>query len=140
MCFLRDESPESAMEAYEKALKYRHMIHGIGLDSLETGRSPMLFDRVYKRAKADGFHLTAHCDVNAQDTHRNIHDCLTRLGGNGIGRIDHGLNAVERPELLEIIKATNTGLTCCLWGAYGYLFHVEGEQKLFRSMLRKLID
>ncbi|OQV02850.1 hypothetical protein CLAIMM_07975 [Cladophialophora immunda] len=140
MCFLRDESPEYAMETYEAALKYRDQIHGIGLDSLETGRSPMLFDEVFRRAKADGFHLTAHCDVNAQGTHQNIRDCLTKLGGDGIRRIDHGLNAVEQPELIEMLKATGTGLTCCLWGAYGYLFHVEGEQALFRDMLRKLFD
>lgn len=128
------------METYAAALKYRDMIHGIGLDSLETGRSPMLFDDVYRRAKSDGFHLTAHCDVNAQGTHQNILDCLTKLGGDGVRRIDHGLNAIERPELMELLKATNAGLTCCLWGAYGYLFHVEGEEKLFKGMLRKLFD
>ncbi|RMZ85554.1 hypothetical protein DV737_g577, partial [Chaetothyriales sp. CBS 132003] len=132
--------PEYALETYEAALKYRDQIHGIGLDSLENGRSPMLFDEVYRRAKADGFHLTAHCDVNAQGTHQNIRDCLTKLGGDGIRRIDHGLNAVEQPELLEMLKATGTGLTCCLWGAYGYLFHIEGEKALFRDMLRKIFD
>lgn len=140
MCFLRDESPESAMETYEAALKYRDMIHGIGLDSLEDGRPPSLFNDVYKRAKADGFHLTAHCDVDARDTHKHIHYCLTELAGDGIRRIDHGLNAVEQPELLEMLKNTNTGLTCCLWGVYGYLFQADGEQRLFRNMLRRLFD
>lgn len=137
---LRDESVESGLQTYESCLKYRDMIHGIGLDSLELGRSAMLFDDIYKRAKADGFHLTAHCDVNVPTTHEHILQCATKLSGDGISRIDHGLNAAQKPELIQILKVRDIGLTCCPWGAYGYLFHTEKEQSLFTDMIRKLFD
>jgi adenosine deaminase len=140
MCLLRDESVESGRETYEACLKYRDMIHGIGLDSYELGRSAMLFDDIYKRAKADGFHLTAHCDVNMPETHEHILECATKLSGDGITRIDHGLNAAEIPKLIQIIKERGIGLTCCPWGAYGYLVHIEGEKSLFTDMIRKLFD
>jgi hypothetical protein len=41
---------------------------------------------------------------------------------------------------MEMLKATNTDLTYYLCGPYGYLYHIGGEQKLFRDMLRNLFD
>lgn len=35
------------------------------------------------------------------------------IGGGGADRIDHGLNAADRPELIEIIKARGLGMTLC---------------------------
>lgn len=140
MCILRDEPVESGLQAYEACLKYRDMIHGLGLDSYELDRSAMLFDEIYKRAKSDGFHLTAHCDVNMPETHEHILECATRLGGDGIQRIDHGLNAADRPELIQIIKDKGIGLTACPWGSYGYIFRVEDESSLFADKIRRLFD
>ena len=47
------------MEHYLASLAYRDMIVGIGLDSNEDQRPPSLFEEIYLRARADGFHLTA---------------------------------------------------------------------------------
>jgi len=69
---LRDLSPGEAMETYIAALPYRKMIAGIGLDSNEYDRPPILFEEVYLRARADGFKLTCHCDVTQKDTHEHI--------------------------------------------------------------------
>ncbi|KAI4699875.1 hypothetical protein J4E89_011049 [Alternaria sp. Ai002NY15] len=68
MCFLRDESPESAMRHYEAALPYRDIIVGIGLDSNEVGRPAELFDGIFVRARKDGFRITAHCDARIEST------------------------------------------------------------------------
>jgi adenosine deaminase len=135
MCFLRDLSPEDAMKHYELALPYRDMIVGIGLDSNEFNRPPLLFDEVYRRARKDGFKLTCHCDVTQKDTHEHIHQVACKLGGTGADRIDHGLDAAEVPELVEIIKAKGIGMTLCPWA---YVRHHK-EEDVF-GCVRKLFD
>lgn len=60
------------MEHYQQALPYRDLIIGIGLDSLEVDRPPLLFDEVFHCARSDGFKITCHCDVGDKDTMRNI--------------------------------------------------------------------
>src|ERR1700761_3618536 len=103
MCFLRDETPESAMKHYVAALDYRDMIIGVGLDSNEVDRPPILFQEVFARAKADGFRITAHCDVGKSYPLEHIRQVAEDIGQNGADRIDHGLNAVESPELMKLI-------------------------------------
>lgn len=110
MCFLRDLSAESAMEHYEMALPYRDQIVGIGLDSDEFQNPPLKFKEVFARAKADGFHITMHCDVDQVDSIKHIRDCLLEIG---VERLDHGTNIVEDPQLVEYVLEKGIGLTCC---------------------------
>jgi adenosine deaminase len=72
MCFLRDLSPEAAIETYLEAFPFRDMIVGIGLDGNEYDRQPLLFEELYIRARTDGFKLTCHCDVTQKNTHEHI--------------------------------------------------------------------
>ncbi len=113
MCFLRDLSPESAMEHYELSLPYRDIIVGIGLDSNEFDRPPELFSEVYLRARKDGFRLTAHCDVKQPATLEHIRQVVTVLGGTGAERVDHGLDAAEKDELVNLIAEKGVGMTIC---------------------------
>jgi len=89
------------------------MFVGIGLDSNEYDRPPLLFKELYKRARADGFKLTAHCDVTQKDTHEHIRQVVEELGGTGAERVDHGLDAAERSELVEKIRERGVGMTLC---------------------------
>jgi adenosine deaminase len=109
MCILRDMSPLSAMEAYEAALPYKDMIVSVGLDSDELDRPPSLFSEVFARAKADGFQLTAHCDFNQKDTLSHIRQAIQL----GCQRIDHGMNAADADELMEMIQVKDIGMTLC---------------------------
>ncbi|KAI5296498.1 hypothetical protein KEM52_001342 [Ascosphaera acerosa] len=120
MCILRDWSFESAMEHYQEVRKYKHMVAGIGLDSNEYDRPASLFEEIFCMARADGFKITAHCDVNQKDTHEHIREVASMLAKTGSERIDHGLNAAERPELVELIRSKGTGMTICPWA---YLRH-----------------
>lgn len=120
MCFLRDLSPESAMEHYQSMLPFRDMVVGIGLDSDENDRPPSMFTEVFAAAKEAGFRITAHCDVSNKDTHQNIRQVASMLGGSGAHRIDHGLNAAQSPELIQLIKEKGIGMTTTPWG---YLRH-----------------
>jgi adenosine deaminase len=135
MCFLRDESVESAMRHYEAALGYRDMIVGVGLDSNEVERPAMLFDEVYVRARKDGFKLTAHCDVGKPYPVEHIRQVAEDIAGTGADRIDHGLNAAGEKELVELIKRKDLGLTVCPWS---YIRHQPMEEVFER--IRGLFD
>lgn len=135
MCFLRDMPVKSAVEQYEAALPYKDMIVGIGLDSDEYDRPPSLFYGLFRRARKDGFKITAHCDFNQKDTHKHIHQVATLLGEHGADRMDHGLNAADRDGLIDIIKAKDIGMTIC---PCAYIRHTPIEDVFPR--IRKLFD
>src|SRR5581483_7738054 len=75
MCFLRDLSAESARRTLEESLGYRDWIVGVGLDSDERGNPPVKFKDVFERARAEGFRLTMHCDVDQEDSVGHIWQC-----------------------------------------------------------------
>lgn len=110
MCFLRDLSEESAFEHYEMAKPYFDRIAGIGLDSDERDNPPKKFERIFKQAKADGFKITMHCDIDQEGSIEHIRDVLKVIQAD---RIDHGTNIVEDPSLVEYVKDNGIGLTCC---------------------------
>jgi adenosine deaminase len=114
LAFLRELSVESAQEHYTLAAPWRHTVfNAIGLDSNELDRPPILFDSVYRQARADGLKLTAHCDVDQKDTYEHIRQAALEVGGGGLDRIDHGLNAADKAELIADIKGRGIGLTLC---------------------------
>ncbi|RKK20667.1 hypothetical protein BFJ66_g11561 [Fusarium oxysporum f. sp. cepae] len=135
MCFLRDMSPESAMETYDAVLPYRDMVVGIGLDSDENDRPPLMFEEVYKKARNDGFRITAHCDVGNKDAHKHIREVVNDLGETGADRFDHGINAAQDPEIMRRIKERGIGMTLTPWG---YLRH-EPVDEIF-PRIRILFD
>jgi adenosine deaminase len=110
MCFLRDMSAESAMEALEQCLPYRQWIVGVGLDSDEKGNPPVKFAEVFRKAREHGFRLTMHCDVNQENTLVHIRQVLHDIG---VDRIDHGVNSLEDPALCKTIAERGLGLTVC---------------------------
>lgn len=135
LCFLRDMSPESAMEHYESALAYRDVYVAIGLDSDEYDRPPSLFFDVFQRARDDGFKITAHCDVYQKDTHEHIKQVVTQLGGYGADRLDHGLNAADKPELMQAIKSRGIGMTLC-----PHAYHRHEATEMVFPLIRRLYD
>jgi len=110
MCFLRDMSADSALETLEQSLPYRDWIVGVGLDSDEKGNPPVKFKDVFARARAEGYRLTMHCDVDQEDSVGHIWQCLDEIG---VERIDHGVNALEDAALVREIVGRGLGLTVC---------------------------
>lgn len=110
MCFLRDLSAESAMDALEQSLPFKEWIVGVGLDSDEKNNPPVKFAAVFSRARAAGYKLTMHCDVNQLNTLVHIGQCLDLIG---VDRIDHGVNSLEDLALCEKIRERGVGLTVC---------------------------
>jgi adenosine deaminase len=110
MCIVRDLPADNAMEALEAALPFKDLILGLGLDSDERGNPPLKFADVFARARAEGLHLTMHCDIDQENTTEHIRQALEDIG---VDRIDHGTNMVEDPRLVEIVRQRGIGLTCC---------------------------
>jgi adenine deaminase len=110
MCFLRDLPASSALETLEQSLPYREKIIGVGLDSDERDNPPVKFKEVYALARAAGYRLTMHCDVDQADAVGHIWQCLDDIG---VERVDHGVNCLESPALVARLAAARIGLTVC---------------------------
>jgi adenosine deaminase len=110
MCFLRDLPSESAMATLSESVPYADKIIGIGLDSDERGNPPSKFAAVFARARAEGYRLTMHCDVDQEDAVGHIWQALDDIG---VERIDHGVNCLEDAALVARLAADRIGLTVC---------------------------
>jgi adenosine deaminase len=110
MCFLRDMSAASAMETLDESLPYADQIIGVGLDSDERGNPPSKFAGVFARARAEGYRLTMHCDVDQEDAVGHIWQAVDDIG---VQRIDHGVNCLEDAALVARLAADRIGLTVC---------------------------
>lgn len=131
MCFLRDWSAEFAMTTLLQSLPYKEWIIGVGLDSDERNNPPMKFEKVFQRAREEGYLLTVHCDVNQQGSIQHIWQAVNDIGAD---RLDHGVNAIEDKALCEEIKNKSLALTICpISNAY-----VVGDTKA--DVLNQMLD
>ncbi|MFD4712069.1 adenosine deaminase [Streptomyces sp. NPDC058430] len=108
MCFLRDQSAESAMQTLESAKPYLDRIVGVGLDSAEVGNLASKFREVYEAAGALGLRKVAHAGEEGDPSY--VWEALDVLG---VERIDHGLRCVEDPALVERLVRDRVPLTLC---------------------------
>ncbi|MFF5972048.1 adenosine deaminase [Streptomyces sp. NPDC012769] len=108
MCFLRDESAESAMATLEAAKPYLDRITGVGLDSAEVGHPPAKFREVYEEAARLGLRRVAHAGEEGPAEY--VREALDVLG---VERIDHGLRCLEDPSLVERLVRERVPLTLC---------------------------
>ncbi len=108
LSFQREFGGEVASEVLAAALPYRDLFIGVGLDSTEVGYPPSLFVEAYDRARSEGLHLVAHAgEEGGPDYVREALDLLH------VERIDHGLRAMEDPELIRRLADEQVALTVC---------------------------
>ena len=108
MCFLRHLSEEAAFEILEQALPYKDKIIGVGLDSSEVGHPPAKFERVFAKAREEGFLIVAHAGEEGPAEY--VWEALDLLKVN---RIDHGVRSEEDPKLMQRLIADKMPLTVC---------------------------
>ena len=108
MCFLRDQPVESAERLLDTAAPRADELLGVGLDSAEVGYPPELFERVYARAAALGLHLVAHAGEEGPAEY--VRQALDILH---VERIDHGVHAIDEPELVRRVAREGIALTMC---------------------------
>ncbi|NVJ58262.1 MAG: adenosine deaminase [Vibrionaceae bacterium] len=108
MCFLRHLDEESAFEALEMALPHKDKIIGVGLDSSELGHPPEKFERVFNKARDEGFLTVAHAGEEGPVS--NIYDSLELLN---VSRIDHGVRCADDEQLVALLAENKMPLTVC---------------------------
>lgn len=108
MCFLRDQSAESAMQTLDSALKYGDRIVAVGLDSAEVGNPPQKFKDVFDKARANGWLTVAHAGEEGPPEY--VWEALKLLK---VRRIDHGVRSLEDPELTRHLIEEQMPLTVC---------------------------
>lgn len=105
---LRDKPVHEAEEVFGEILRLRTPIIGLGLDSAEVGHPPSLFEDVFARARAEGLHVVAHAGEEGPPEY--VWQALDLLGSE---RIDHGVRALEDPELVARLVDEQVPLTVC---------------------------
>ncbi|MGF1631514.1 MAG: adenosine deaminase [Kiloniellaceae bacterium] len=108
LCFLRHLSAEDAMATLERALPYRDRIVAVGLDSSEQGHPPAKFKAVFDRAREAGLLTVAHAGEEGPPAY-----VWSALDDLKVSRIDHGVRALEDPELMEELARRKMPLTVC---------------------------
>ncbi len=108
LSFLRDLSAEQALSTLEQALPYKGTIVAVGLDSAEQGNPPSKFKAVFERAQAEGFLTVAHAGEEGPPDY--IWEAINLLN---VSRIDHGVRAMEDPQLLDHLITKQIPLTVC---------------------------
>lgn len=108
LCFLRHLSEEAAFATLEEALPYREHFIGVGLDSGEVGNPPEKFARVFAKARELGFRVVAHAGEEGPPAY--IWGALDALHAE---RIDHGVQSLKDPELVERLAREKIPLTVC---------------------------
>ena len=108
MCFLRHLPEDSAFETLSSACKCKGYIHGVGLDSSESGHPPSKFERVFKEARENGFIAVAHAGEEGPASY--VGEALDLLQ---IERIDHGNRLLEDPALTKKVADSGMALTVC---------------------------
>ena len=108
LCFLRHLDEASAERTLDEALPWRDRIVGVGLDSSEKGHPPSKFERVFARARGLGLLAVAHAgEEGPPDYVRQALDLLQ------VRRIDHGIRALEDPDLTARLARERIPLTVC---------------------------
>ena len=108
MCFLRHLDEESGFKVLDQALKYKNIIVGVGLDSSEIGNPPKKFEKLFQKARTEGFLTVAHAGEEGPPEY--IWDSINILK---VKRIDHGIQCLKDEKLVEELKKIQIPLTVC---------------------------
>ncbi len=108
LCFLRDRSADEAMATWESALPHTRKFVAVGLDSAETGNPPAKFEQVFAAARQAGLHVVAHAGEEGPPEY--VWQAIELLG---VDRVDHGVRAMEDPDLVRYLADHQVPLTVC---------------------------
>lgn len=132
MCFLRHLSEENTLKTLEQALPYKDKIVGVWLDSSEVGHPPSKFERVFTRARAEGFKIVAHAGEEGPPAY--VWEALDLLK---VDRIDHGNRALEDEKLTARLVKEGIALTVCPLSNLKLCVVKDLRQHPLRTMLDK---
>lgn len=108
LSFLRHLSEEAAFQTLAMAMPYRDHFVAVGLDSSEVGHPPSKFERVFAKARAEGFKAVAHAGEEGPPAY--VYEALDLLK---VDRIDHGVRSIEDSALMQRLIEEQIPLTVC---------------------------
>ncbi len=108
MCFLRHLDEDDAFATLDLALAHKDKIIGVGLDSSEQGNPPAKFQKVFAKAREEGFRLVAHAGEEGPPEY--VYEALDLLK---VERIDHGNSSMLDPALIKRLVDEQIALTVC---------------------------
>ncbi len=108
MCFLRHLSEAEAFATLEQARPHLGQFIGVGLDSSELGHPPEKFARVFAECRKLGLRVVAHAGEEGPPEY--IWSALDVLK---VERIDHGVQSLKDPALVQRLVAERIPLTVC---------------------------
>ena len=108
LSFLRHLSQGNGFKVLDRVRPHRERIFGVGLASSEDGHPPSDFTRLFDSCRDEGYRLFAHAgEEGPADYVRQAVELLK------VDRIDHGVRAMEDPELVRELAERRIPLTVC---------------------------
>jgi adenosine deaminase len=108
---LRTQSSDAAAELVDTLVALRHpRVVALSIDGNEAaaGRTGPRFAEAFRRAGAAGFRRTVHAGESSGP--EGVRDAIDLLGAD---RIDHGVRAIEDPELVGLLVDRQISLGVC---------------------------
>lgn len=108
---LRTQTADQATELVETLLAMRHpRVVALSIDGNEAaaGRTGARFAQAFRRAGAAGLRRTVHAGESSGP--EGVRDAIEQLGAE---RIDHGIRAIEDPELVALLAERQIALGIC---------------------------
>jgi adenosine deaminase len=130
LSFLRHLSEEAAFATLEMAMPYRDHFVAVGLDSSEVGHPPSKFERVFAKARAEGFKAVAHAGEEGPPAY--VYEALDLLK---VDRIDHGVRSIEDAALMQRLIDQQIPLTVCPLSNTRLKVFAEMKQHTILNML-----
>ncbi|SCU81381.1 LAMI_0B05974g1_1 [Lachancea mirantina] len=132
----REASPEKAEMMLDWMLQYpAAKTIGIGIDYRETGHPPHLFAETFKKAKQNGYKLTAHAGEFGEPWN-NVDFVLNDLQ---VDRIDHGYTVIDNPALVQQCLDENVIFTVVPTNSY-YLRTLDPAEWAQKHPIRKMVQ
>ena len=130
LSFLRHLSEEAAFATLAMAMPYRDHFVAVGLDSSEVGHPPSKFERVFAKARAEGFKAVAHAGEEGPPAY--VYEALDLLK---VDRIDHGVRSIEDAALMQRLIDQQIPLTVCPLSNTRLKVFAEMKQHTILNML-----
>ncbi len=108
MSFLRHLPERAAFEILDTAIPFKKWIDAVGLDSSEVGNPPSKFERVFQKAREEGYLIVAH--AGEEGPPEFITEALELLQ---VDRIDHGNRCLEDMDVVNDLIERKMALTVC---------------------------
>ena len=106
----RTMDPKKSALFPERLIPWREKagIYAVGLESAEAGYPAHWHEEAFRSARELGFHVTSHAGEAYGP--ESIWDSIQSIGSE---RIDHGVRAIEDPELVRYLADQQIPLTIC---------------------------